>query len=158
MKIDWPLDSNIIRRSSLNNTFGMVRLRADKSPRPHQGWDFYAPTGTPCYSVADGLVVYADSCGDLGKLIVIEIDKNLFVAYAHLSEIFVKTRNSVKLGDMIGKTGCTGNADKMQGEDQHLHFEVRETPLPGLGLDNRKSPLSLFGVCPLKTAIKRRGV
>lgn len=33
----WPLKSNIIRRNSLNHTFGMVRKDAKGNPRAHQG-------------------------------------------------------------------------------------------------------------------------
>jgi len=33
--ITWPLMRNVIRRRSINNTFGMVRGRADGTPKPH---------------------------------------------------------------------------------------------------------------------------
>lgn len=156
INIGWPLDANIIRRGSEHNTFGMVRIRSDGSPKPHQGWDFYAASGTPCYSIASGKVAFSGQCGDLGELIVIAIDgSSLFAAYAHLSERNVDMGDRVTLGQEIGKTGCSGNANGMLGEDQHLHFEIRDIAMPGLGLSNRHSPLEIFGVCPLKTPIPR---
>jgi murein DD-endopeptidase MepM/ murein hydrolase activator NlpD len=154
--VDWPLDSNKIRRGSDSNTFGNVRRNADKTPRAHQGWDFYAKSGTTCYSIAAGEVKFADNRGALGLLIVISIKgTEYFAAYAHMSKSFVKPGDVVKLGQPIGLTGNTGNASSMKGEDEHLHFEVREQVITGLGLDGRISPLKVFGTCPLKSEVKR---
>ncbi|WP_283149718.1 M23 family metallopeptidase [Silvimonas soli] len=146
---DWPLDSNIIRRGLNANTFGMVRHDAN-GPRAHQGWDFFAPTGTPVYAVADGTVVFAGNRGDFGLLIVIEHPgTGIYSAYAHLSRIDRDRGRAVHLGDQIGLSGCSGNAAGMTGPDQHLHFEIRTQALPGLGLAGRISPLQVFGICPM---------
>ncbi|AOY00087.1 M23 family metallopeptidase [Jeongeupia sp. USM3] len=148
--IEWPLDSNVIRRGSVGNTFGMVR---NGGTRAHQGWDFFAPAGTPCYAVAAGKVVFAGDRGDFGGMVVIELaGLGLYAAYAHLSRIDVKQGQAVTLGQRVGTTGCTGNAAGMVGADQHLHFEIRTEPLPGLGLGGRISPLQVFGVCPMTKA------
>lgn len=157
LEFDWPLDSNIIRRSTDHNTFGMVRVGSNGLPKSHQGWDFYAKVGTRCYSVAHGRVVFSGMRGDLGLLLVIEIAgvKGVYAAYAHLSEVFVKTGTIVHKGQFIAETGTSGNAAGMTGADQHLHFEMRTMALPGLGLDNRFSPLKVFGRCPLREPIPR---
>lgn len=148
--IDWPLESNKIRRSSDSNTFGMVRRNSDGSSRAHQGWDFYAKSGTACHSVCKGIVKFAGMRGALGNLVVISIeDTGYYAAYAHLSKILVQVDDVVKIGQVIALTGNTGNASTMKNQDEHLHFEVREQVLTGLGLDGRISPLQLFGVCPL---------
>jgi murein DD-endopeptidase MepM/ murein hydrolase activator NlpD len=155
-QVDWPLDVNIIRRQSENNTFGMVRRRGDGTPKPHQGWDFFAIPGVPCYSIANGKVVYAGQAGDLGNLIVISIgNTGFYAAYAHLHAIRVKKGQAVALGQVIGTTGTSGNAAGMTGEDQHLHFEIRDMPLPGLGLQHRYSPFIVFDYCPLHVEAKR---
>ena len=154
--LDWPLDSNMIRRNAEMNSFGMVRCYPDGRPKPHQGWDLYAPEGTPIYAVADGQILITRDGGDYGKLIVLSISGTaLYAAYAHLSVMFVSPGERVVVGELLGKTGCTGNAAGMKGDDQHLHFEVRTDPLPGLGLIGRKSPLDLYGVYPLRTAATR---
>jgi peptidoglycan LD-endopeptidase LytH len=164
-QIDWPLDRNIIRRGLLNHTFGEVRRNADGSTRPHQGWDFEAEAGTPCYAVADGRVALVRTVGDYGNTIVLEIRADVtgdgqperrFVAYSHLSRIDVRADQLVKLGQQIGLTGNTGNAVSMRGVDQHLHFELRTMVAPGRGLVGRESPRALFGVCPLETPMFRR--
>lgn len=156
--IDWPLDSNRIRRGMVNHTFGMVRKNADGTRRPHQGWDFYAAPGTPCYAVADGHVKLIRTVGDYGNTVVLGFSRNgdvLYAAYSHLSRIDVKEGQAVRLGQQIGLTGNTGNAVAMKGEDCHLHFELRTVAQPGKGLAGRISPLELFRVLPLQKAIKR---
>jgi murein DD-endopeptidase MepM/ murein hydrolase activator NlpD len=154
----WPLDRNIIRRGAESNTFGMVRRRADGSPRPHQGWDFHAPVGTPCYAVGAGKVVTVSSGGDYG-LVIVHLFKhdggNYYAAYCHMKSATVKPGDTVTGGQMIGLTGDSGNAKGMRGPDSHLHFEVRTVPAPGLGLAGRVSPLKVFGVCPLHDEVMR---
>lgn len=148
--VDWPLAENIIRRGSNSNTFGMVRRNTDGSPRPHQGWDFYAEEGTYCYSVSKGTVAYAADRGALGNLIVISIgNTGYYAAYAHMSRMDVSVGDTVELGQIIGLTGNTGNASTMTGLNEHLHFEIRDQVITGLGLINRISPIKVFGVCPL---------
>lgn len=154
--VDWPLDANIIRRQNVANTFGMVRRRANGTPKPHQGWDFFAVPGLRCYSIANGKVAFAGAAGDLGNLVVVSIgNTGFFAAYAHLHTIQVKKGQQVALGQVIGTTGTSGNAAGMTGEDQHLHFEIRDTPLPGLGLAHRYSPIIVFNTCPLRNVILR---
>lgn len=158
--IDWPLDSNRIRRGDDNNTFGMVRRRADGSPKPHQGWDFFAPVGTPVYAVGDGKVSTVSAGGDYGLTIVhsVQVDGAVhYAAYAHMADSKVRPGDSVKRGQVIGRSGDSGNARGMKGEDLHLHFELRTAPLPGKGLAGRVSPIKAFGTCPLGEAVKRRG-
>lgn len=132
-----------------NHTFGMVR---NGGSRPHQGWDLYATPGTPVYAVAEGTIRWADPRGQLGNLIVLEFDHNgnkLYAAYAHLQSIQVSMGDSVSRGQQIGLTGNTGNAVSMTGEDQHLHFEIRTTAMPGLGLTQRVDPHDLYARTPI---------
>lgn len=154
--IDWPLDHNVIRRNSVNNTFGMVRKNLDGTPRPHQGWDFYAKAGTHCYAIASGKVAHVESRGSLGLMVVIGIGRTgKYAAYCHLSSAKVRVGDMVVIGQQIGVTGNSGNAEGMKGIDEHLHFEIRDKPLTGTGLDDRMSPLKVFGVCPLTDPIVR---
>lgn len=157
--ITWPVSYAIIRRMINNNTFGMVRRRADGSPRPHQGWDFYAPIGTPCVAIADGTVVAVRNSGALGLQVIVEFhhdfDGNgtkdrLFAAYTHLSKASVKVGQKVNMGSVVGLTGDSGNAKGMRGVDAHLHFEIRTHLTVGLGLSKRISPLAVFDNLPLR--------
>lgn len=149
----WPLEMNVIRKNSVANTFGLVR---NGGQRPHQGWDLLATLGTRCYAVADGKVVWADPHGQYGKLLLIEFEhrgRTLYAAYAHMSQCAVFRGRSVAGGDFIGMTGNTGNAESMQGDDQHLHFEIRTVKFPGQGLGGRLNPREVYGFTPLHTVV-----
>lgn len=154
--IQWPLAHNVIRWNKVSNTFGMVRRNADGSARPHQGWDFEALEGTPCFAIADGKVALIKTIGDYGNTVVLGFKsrgETYYAAYAHLSAMAVKIGDTVTRGSKIGLTGCTGNAKGMTGRDQHLHFEIRTEPAPGRGLAGRISPLKIFRAVPLDKAI-----
>jgi len=156
--IDWPLDSNVIRRNSDNNTYGPVRMNSAGNVQPHQGWDFFAEVGTPCYAIADGKVALIYVSKDYGNVLVASFThegQTLYAAYAHMGKITVNQGAALKRGDKVGLTGESGNARGMRGPDQHLHFEIRTEPRPGMGLAGRMSPMRVFGICPLHTAIKR---
>jgi len=158
IEIDWPLDRNVIRSNTVNNTFGMVRKNADGTPRPHQGWDFHAPLGTPTYAICGGKVVAVSDNGDYGLTVVLAIgETGHFAAYAHLQRTVVRVGDCVVRGALIGKTGDTGNARGMPPDDQHLHFEIRTVAQPGRGLNGRVSPLEVFGICPLHAPALRSG-
>jgi len=60
-----------------------------------------------------------------------------------LSVSDVDTSNLVDVGEVIGKSGATGNANKMTtiANGAHLHFEARSAPLLGIGLTGRIDPI-----------------
>lgn len=159
-----PLASCRLRTAKLPNaraaTFGLVRVNNTKN---HQGVDLQADKGTDTYAVCSGVVVYAAASGGAyGKIVVIKVDiddlpekqkkyaqkkltksKYVYFFYAHLSVISVHKNDLVDPGDIIGKTGDTGNADGMNtiAKGGHLHFEARSEPLLGIGLGGRIDPI-----------------
>ena len=149
----FPLASNVIRAHSVRNTFGTVRAYPDGSPKVHQGWDFAAVIGTPCFAIADGVVLKVEDRGDYGKQLTIDIGGSRFAFYAHMDTIAVKHGWKVTEGQQIGTTGNTGNAVNLHDADDHLHFEARVTPSPGKGLAGRVSPAAWFPSCPLAVAV-----
>lgn len=154
--VGWPLDSNVIRKNSNNNTFGMVRSNSDGTPRPHQGWDFYAKEGTPCYAISAGEIKHVESRGALGLMVVLAIGTSgKYAAYCHLRSSKVVVGERVVLGQQIGLTGNSGNAAGMKGADEHLHFEIRNHVITGTGLEGRVSPVEVFGMCPLNDLVLR---
>ena len=147
--LSWPLAHNTIRRQVKNNAFGNVR---NGGTRPHQGWDLYASPFTPCYAIADGRIDWAEPWGDLGIMVLLRFSlrqQTYWAAYCHLNTTFLKRNDAVRRSDPIGMTGTTGNATSMQGEDLHLHFEIRTMPFPGRGLTGRIDPATLYGYAPL---------
>jgi murein DD-endopeptidase MepM/ murein hydrolase activator NlpD len=146
----WPLERNRIRRDKQNNAFGMVR---NGGTRAHQGWDLLAVPMTPCYAIADGRIEVVRVEGDFGKVIQLEFQhrgQTLYAVYCHLCMALVTRDQTVKRGDQIGYTGNSGNARSMQGEDQHLHFEIRTVRnLRANGLASRLDPAKLYGRAPI---------
>jgi len=66
-----------------------------------------------------GKVVYAETLGIYGRLVVIDHGYGLFSMYAHLSNFNVHVGQKVNKGDIIGNTGTSGLA----GGD-HLHYSI----------------------------------
>lgn len=85
----------------------------------HSGIDLACPSGTPVFATAQGKITYAGVNGNYGKYIVIEHNNGFKTAYAHLSLVDVKVGRMVKKGEVIGKSGSTGNST-----GPHLHYEV----------------------------------
>jgi murein DD-endopeptidase MepM/ murein hydrolase activator NlpD len=154
--ITWPLFVNVIRRRSLNHTFGWVRKYANGSPKPHQGWDLEATVGTPVFSIAGGEVEFVRDLGDYGLQVCIGFQHNgatLYAFYGHLSSSTVSVNQKVEADDLIAYSGESGNARGMAAADQHVHLEIRTKAYAGVGLANRVSPLTVFGTCPLTQPI-----
>jgi murein DD-endopeptidase MepM/ murein hydrolase activator NlpD len=86
------------------------------------GLDIPAPEGEAVHAAADGSVIYAsDDLPSFGKMIVIRHGDDYVTAYAYLSELAVAQGVSVKRGQIIGKSGQSGDAKKPE-----LHFELRK--------------------------------
>ena len=142
-----PLAIMKVRRMKINNTFGMIRHYPDGSPKPHQGIDYYAPIGTDVMAVKSGTIVGCDfeGKGAYGKTITLQFENEdgdkAWAFYSHLSEIGVNINDQVNEGDILGKTGISGNANNLKGEDQHLHFEYRTGGAQlGKGMNGREDP------------------
>ena len=89
----------------------------------HTGLDFAAPTGTPIFAVADGVVTEAGWAGSYGYRTIETLDDGTEIWYCHQSSIGVSTGEQVHQGETIGAVGSTGNTT-----GPHLHLEVRPTP------------------------------
>ena len=86
----------------------------------HRGVDYAAPTGTPAYTVGDGVVEFAGTQGGYGNVVIVRHPNNHSTVYAHLSRIQVRKGQSVTQGQVIGAVGSTG-----WSTGPHLHFEFR---------------------------------
>ncbi len=150
--------------SPASATFGAWRHPLHRSPYRHQGLDIEAEPGTTIYSVADGRIAFITDPprGDYGRQLCIIVHKNdlspekaallsgeyAYFFYAHLSEIHsgIVEGKSVICGELLGKTGCTGNAAGMShiATGSHLHFELRTKERPGRGIVDRQDPVPLI--------------
>lgn len=105
--------------------------------RLHTGIDISNPLATPVLAGHPAEVFYAGTDEErlfgpqpdfYGNVVVLRVERPgerpAFVLYAHLNEVFVRTGQRVKAGEVIGKVGMTGIAI-----GPHLHVEVRvDTP------------------------------
>lgn len=131
-----PVVNPQIRRRTANNLYGQVRYNQDGSKRWHQGFDYYAPIGTPVMSVGDGVIESTGTSDSYGIYVQIKHvrGKNTYYSfYAHLSSKCVRTGQVVRIGSVIGKSGVSGNASNLRGEDEHVHLEYRIVPKSGRG-------------------------
>ena len=72
------------------------------------------------FSTADGIVSFAGQQNGYGNVVIIDHSFGLQSFYAHLDSYSVKTREFVKKGQVVAKSGNTGNST-----GPHLHYEIR---------------------------------
>ena len=106
--------------AQLTSGFGMRTHPVLGGRRAHAGIDLAAPTGTPVYATADGIIGRADWFSSYGLYISINHGASMETRYAHLSRLAVAAGDNVKKGDLIGYVGSTGRST-----GPHLHYEVR---------------------------------
>ena len=83
----------------------------------HFGIDLASVAKANVPAANHGRVAGTGVFGIYGKTVVINHGQNLFSLYAHLSQIYAQEGQTVKKGDIIGRTGTTGFA-----AGDHLHF------------------------------------
>lgn len=93
--------------------------------RIHEGLDFAAPMGSPIRAVSSGRVVYSGWATGYGYVVIVEHQRGLRTLYAHNSKLLVREGESVGKGEVISRSGNTGNST-----GPHLHFEVQVNGRP----------------------------
>ena len=106
------------------------RVIAGFGPTPNglqnDGINLAVPEGTPVKAAEDGVVAYAgNELKGYGNLVLLRHANGFVTAYANTSEILVKRGDTVKRGQVIAKSGQTGNVTSPQ-----LHFEIRKGSTP----------------------------
>jgi len=92
----------------------------------NKGINIAVPEGTPVKAAEAGKVAYAgDDIRKYGKLVIIQHDNGYISVYANNGELGVKKGDVVKRGQVIAKSGATGDVSSPQ-----LHFEVRKGEQP----------------------------
>lgn len=116
----WPVEGVLTSRFGSRNGKG------------HDGIDIGAAPGTTIKAAAAGDVIFSDTHGSYGNLVLVRHAGNLVTVYAHNAKNLVNKGQRVKQGQAIATVGSTGHAT-----GPHLHFEVRR----GVAAEN---PLSLL--------------
>ena len=109
----------------ISSPFGNRRGGHGVKPGFHSGIDYKTPVGTPVQAMADGVVTkVGNEKAGWGNYVLINHGK-VSSRYAHLSQISVKEGQSVKRGQVIGKSGgIKGAAGSGNSTGPHLHTEV----------------------------------
>jgi murein DD-endopeptidase MepM/ murein hydrolase activator NlpD len=115
-----PVNSKLV-----NSRFGVRTDPETGREVMHKGVDFAADHGSPVTAPGDGMVVFAASHGEYGKVVVLDHGFGLQTHFAHLSEFSVDVGDTVQRGDRIGAVGNTGRTTGV-----HLHYEVRLHGIP----------------------------
>lgn len=96
------------------------------SGAPHSGTDFGVPEGTPVRASKSGTVIKRrELTTSYGKYLFIDHGGGLVTIYAHNSELLVNEGDTVKAGQVIAKSGTTGNST-----GPHCHWELRVNGTP----------------------------
>lgn len=113
----FPVESQIV-----TSNFGMRRHPIQERTAMHGGVDLRAPTGTPIYASADGVVEWASKHHNsgLGNMVKLVHNYGFSTVYGHMDSIDVQVGNYIKRGELLGYSGNTGASAA-----PHLHYEVR---------------------------------
>ena len=92
----------------------------------NDGINISVPAGTSVRAAESGTVVYSgDGLKGYGNLVLIKHPNGFVTAYGNNGELDVKRGEQVKRGQVIAKSGDTGNVNSPQ-----LHFELRKGSTP----------------------------
>ena len=101
---DWPALGRI------SGIYGSQRILNGQPRQPHYGIDIAAPTGTPVYAPASGLVTLVKDLYFSGWTVVIAHGLGVNSSFLHLDQVDVKPGMMVERGGLIGTIGATGRA------------------------------------------------
>jgi murein DD-endopeptidase MepM/ murein hydrolase activator NlpD len=111
----WPVRGKVI------TSYG-----AKTNGKANDGINLAVPEGTPVKAAEDGVVAYAgNELKGYGNLILVRHANGYVTAYAHASELLVKRGDTIKRGQVIAKSGQSGEVASPQ-----LHFEIRKGSAP----------------------------
>lgn len=111
----WPVRGRVI-----------AAYGAKTNGKQNDGINVAVPEGTPVKAAEDGVVAYAgNELKGYGNLVLVRHANGYVTAYAHASELEVKRGDTIKRGQVIAKSGQTGDVGSPQ-----LHFEIRKGSSP----------------------------
>ncbi|MGV7218392.1 peptidoglycan DD-metalloendopeptidase family protein [Bradyrhizobium sp. UFLA05-112] len=111
----WPVRGKVI------TSYG-----AKTNGKSNDGINLAVPEGTPVKAAEDGVVAYSgNELKGYGNLVLVRHSNGYVTAYAHASELLVKRGDTIKRGQVIAKSGQSGEVASPQ-----LHFEIRKGSNP----------------------------
>ncbi len=126
--LPWPVDNG-----KIVNRFGEQVHPVLKTVTLNYGVDIAVPENSPVKAVADGIVSKIFWLPSFENLIILTHEDGFRTVYANLSDIFVNEGETVKAGQIIGRSG-----DSIEGSI--VHFEIwyeRQQQNPELWLSKK---------------------
>lgn len=120
-----PVDFILPAKGRITSPFGHRTAPKEGASTDHGGVDIAVPVGTPIGATAGGTVFATGSGGKRGNWIEIDHGNGLHSRYFHLESIDVEKGDPVNQGQVIGKSGATGNVT-----GAHLHWSVLKNGTP----------------------------
>ncbi len=108
----WPVRGTITSNFGGRNLWGRYDF--------HLGLDIACRSGTAIKAADGGTVIKSGWSGSYGNLVAIRHDNGYVTYYAHNSSLLVSVGQKVYQGQIIARSGATGNTS-----GPHCHFEVR---------------------------------
>ncbi len=108
-----------VAAARVSSPYGMRVHPVLGTVKMHTGIDYAAPSGTPIYAPADGVVVFKGWQNGYGNTIILSHNNGVETLYGHMSA-FTPVSGNVKAGEVIGFVGSTGRST-----GPHLHYEAR---------------------------------
>lgn len=87
----------------------------------HNGVDIAVPVGTAVQPSVGGVVLSTWTDSGSGNAMKVKLNNGYTLGFAHLSSFVRKTGDRFGAGDVVAKTGNTGNST-----GPHLHLTVRD--------------------------------
>ncbi len=159
-----------VEKSMLKTPLKFARVSSGFNPRRmhpvlhrvkgHFGTDFAAPTGTPVWAAADGVIIGRAPSGGAGNMVTLRHDNGLVTLYMHLSKFAAgqKVGQRVSAKTVIGYVGTTGLST-----GPHLHFGVKKNgqyvdfaklaPTRAAGVSRKDLPAFQAAVAPTLTRL-----
>lgn len=103
----------------ITSGFGQRSSPFTGEPAVHRGIDVAAPSGTPIYAPADGVVVFSGVRNGFGNFILIAHGYGVVTGYGHNAQNLVSPGQVIHRGDQIATVGKSGRST-----GPHLHYEV----------------------------------
>jgi murein DD-endopeptidase MepM/ murein hydrolase activator NlpD len=112
-----PLGFGWLSRVTSNYGYRVHPIRGEREI--HRGIDIALPIGTDIFAANDGIVSIGWDANGFGHYVVVTGSSGLVTKYAHLDSVLAANGQTVRMGELIAKSGNSGGST-----GPHLHFEV----------------------------------
>jgi septal ring factor EnvC (AmiA/AmiB activator) len=117
-RLPWPVSNGIITID-----FGVTNMEGTKLAQKSDGIEISVPVGSNVRCVADGEIVSTTEVA--GILVVFVKHGKYFTGYQNLSSINVSSKQSVKAGTILGKSGTS-----IDGEGAIQFYIINDKGVP----------------------------